>query len=56
MHTEFIIEPNTHAKYPDGLHKGAFTEQAKVVAFRIAFIKCKYKYKYKYSLLVGRSF
>ena len=47
MHAEFVIEPNTRAQYPDGLHKVRTKEQAKVVAFDIAFIKYKYKYKHK---------
>ena len=39
MHTEFIIEPNTHAKYPDGVHKVRFMSKFLLSTF----IKCKYK-------------
>ena len=31
MHTEFIIEPNTHAKYPDGLHKVRIQNKPKLL-------------------------
>ena len=56
MHAEFVIEPNTRAQYPDGLHKVRLKSKLKLLLSTLRLSNTNININTNSLSLDGRSF